>query len=147
MHAILTVLCLMLTALPPVFADAPDAAAIIEASFNHYRGKASVSNVEMVIHRPSWARDKGEFKLICGQVVGNLLGLASCWALSFHGLDLSGLAKGAEYAGLSRVIYPDIWLKDVVSANLVVLLPGLVVCLYPAIKAARFTPVEAMAHT
>lgn len=86
------------------------------------------------------------FILVCGQVVGNLLGLASCWALSFHGLDLSGLAQGAEYAGLSRVIYPDIWLKDVVSANLVVLLLGLVVCLYPAVKAARFTPVEAMAH-
>jgi len=89
---------------------------------------------------------EGFFILVCGQLVGNLLGLASCWALSFHGLDLSGLAQGAEYAGLSRVIYPDIWFKDVVSANLVVLLLGLVVCLYPAIKAARFTPVEAMAH-
>ena len=33
-----------------------DAAAIIEASFNHYRGKASESTVEMVIHRPSWER-------------------------------------------------------------------------------------------
>jgi len=56
MHAVLTILCLMLAALPPAFADAPDAAAIIEASFNHYRGKASVSDVEMVIHRPSWER-------------------------------------------------------------------------------------------
>jgi len=87
------------------------------------------------------------FILAMGLVVGNLLGLASCWALSFHGIDLSALAKGVEYAGMSRLIFPVIWVKDVVSANLVVLLLGLLVCLYPAVKAARFTPVEAMVHT
>jgi ABC-type lipoprotein release transport system permease subunit len=32
-------------------------------------------------------------------------------------------------------------------ANLTVLLLGLLVSLYPAIKAARFTPVQALAHT
>ena len=36
--------------------ETPDAAAIIEAGFNHYRGKASRSVVEMVIHRPTWER-------------------------------------------------------------------------------------------
>ena len=36
--------------------DLPDASAIIEAGFNHYRGKASESEIEMVIHRPSWER-------------------------------------------------------------------------------------------
>ena len=41
----------------PVGADETrDAAAVIEASFNHYRGLASESTVEMVIHRPSWQR-------------------------------------------------------------------------------------------
>ena len=86
------------------------------------------------------------FILMMGLVVGNLLGIVSCWALSFHGIDLSALAKGVEYAGMSRLIFPVIWAKDVVSANLVVLLLGLLVCLYPAVKAARFTPVEAMVH-
>lgn len=37
-------------------ADGPDPAAIIEAGFNHYRGMASESDVEMVIHRPTWQR-------------------------------------------------------------------------------------------
>lgn len=87
------------------------------------------------------------FILLFGMVIGNLLGLASCWALSFKGIDLSALAKGVEYAGMSRVIFPVIQVKDMVSANLVVVLLGLLVCLYPAFKAARFTPVEAMAHT
>jgi putative ABC transport system permease protein len=84
--------------------------------------------------------------LICGMVVGNLLGLLSCWILSFKGIDLSALAQGVEYAGMARVIFPVLWGKDIVSANLVVLGLGLLVSLYPAVKAARFTPVEAMRH-
>jgi ABC-type antimicrobial peptide transport system permease subunit len=47
---------------------------------------------------------------------------------------------------MSRVIFPMVLPKDMLGANLVVLLLGLLVCLYPAIKAARFTPVEAMIH-
>jgi outer membrane lipoprotein-sorting protein len=33
-----------------------DAAALVAAGFNHYRGKASESTVEMTIHRPTWER-------------------------------------------------------------------------------------------
>jgi ABC-type lipoprotein release transport system permease subunit len=47
---------------------------------------------------------------------------------------------------MTRIIYPLIHSRDVVVANLIVLLLGLLVSLYPAIKAARFKPVEAMAH-
>jgi len=84
--------------------------------------------------------------LLIGILMGNILGLASCWALSFQGIDLSALAKGVEYAGMSRVIFPQVLPRDLLSANLVVLLLGLLVCLYPAVKAARFLPVEAMIH-
>jgi ABC-type lipoprotein release transport system permease subunit len=82
--------------------------------------------------------------LFFGMVIGNLMGLTSCWLLSFKGIDLSALAKGVEYAGMSRVIVPMVWFKDIAIANLVVLVLGVLVCLYPALKAARFTPVEAM---
>jgi ABC-type lipoprotein release transport system permease subunit len=84
--------------------------------------------------------------LICGLVVGNFLGFLSIYALSGSGIDLSALAAGAEYAGMSRIIYPAIALKDVLVANLTVLLLGVLVSLYPAIKASRFTPVQALAH-
>ena len=84
--------------------------------------------------------------LLIGMFIGNALGLLSCWALSFHGIDLSALAQGVEYAGMSRVILPQVLARDLINANLVVLLLGLLVSLYPALKAARFTPVEAMAH-
>lgn len=87
------------------------------------------------------------FILVCGLVLGNLLGLASCWGLSFHGIDLSALAQGVEFAGMSRVIFPVVWPRDLLEANLVVLVLGLLVSLYPALRAARFTPVEAMRQT
>jgi ABC-type lipoprotein release transport system permease subunit len=85
--------------------------------------------------------------LICGLIVGNALGFLSIYALSGSGIDLSALAAGAEYAGMSRIIYPAVSAKDVMVANLTVLLLGLLVSLYPAIKASRFTPVQALART
>lgn len=85
--------------------------------------------------------------LICGIIIGNFLGFLSVYALSGNGIDLSALAAGAEYAGMTRIIYPAVAIKDVVVANSTVLLLGLIVSLYPAIKASRFTPVEALAHT
>jgi ABC-type lipoprotein release transport system permease subunit len=84
--------------------------------------------------------------LMCGMVAGNILGLASCVLISQTGIDLSALAKGVEYAGMARVIYPHVWLKDILSANGVVLILGILVSLYPAVKAARFLPVQALAH-
>jgi ABC-type lipoprotein release transport system permease subunit len=87
------------------------------------------------------------FLLILGMVIGNALGFLSVFALSGTGIDLSALAAGTEYWGMSRVIYPAILGQDVIMANLVVFFLGLVVSLYPAVKAARFTPVEALAHT
>ncbi len=84
--------------------------------------------------------------LICGMLAGNLLGLLSCWALSFNGIDLSALAEGVEYANMARIIFPKLWPKDLINANAVVLILGLLVSLYPAIKAARFLPVDALAY-
>jgi len=86
--------------------------------------------------------------LLCiGAVVGNILGFASVWILGRTGIDLSAFAAGSEYFGMSRVIYPALAAKDVVVANLTVLALGLLVSMYPALKASRFKPVEALART
>ena len=87
------------------------------------------------------------FLLVLGMVIGNSLGFISVFALSGSGIDLSSLAKGLEFAGMSRVIYPIIHSKDIITANLVVFILGLLVSLYPAAKAATFTPIQAMART
>jgi ABC-type antimicrobial peptide transport system permease subunit len=87
------------------------------------------------------------YLLVLGMIIGTGLGALSVLALSGTGIDLSSVAAGAEFAGMSRMIYPVVESKDVVTANLVVFILGIIVSLYPAIKAARFTPIEAMAHT
>jgi ABC-type lipoprotein release transport system permease subunit len=85
--------------------------------------------------------------LICGVAVGDIVGLLSIYGLSGSGIDLSALAAGAEYAGMTRVICPAFDVADFLVANLVVMMLGLLVSIYPAAKAARFTPVKALAHT
>jgi ABC-type lipoprotein release transport system permease subunit len=85
--------------------------------------------------------------LILGMAIGNIFGLLTSFALSGGGIDLSALAAGMEYFGAPRIIYPVISGKDLVMANAVVFVLGLLVSCYPAIKAARFTPVEALAQT
>ncbi|MFC1858512.1 ABC transporter permease [Thermodesulfobacteriota bacterium] len=87
------------------------------------------------------------FLLFLGIFIGNVLGFFSISALAENGIDLSSLAEGAEYAGISRIIYPAMSLKDLATANLVVFILGIIVSVYPAIKAARFKPVDALAHT
>jgi len=84
--------------------------------------------------------------LITGMIIGNILALVCIFILARSGIDLSALAAGAEYAGMTRVIYPAIALKDILMSNLTVLFLGLLVSGYPAVKAARFTPVEALTH-
>jgi ABC-type lipoprotein release transport system permease subunit len=82
--------------------------------------------------------------LVTGLAIGNALGFVCIYALSGSGIDLSALAAGAEYAGMTRIIYPAIELKDVLMSNMIVLFLGMLVSAYPAVKAARFRPVEAM---
>jgi len=87
------------------------------------------------------------FLLLIAALVGNGLGLASALALAGPGIDLSYFAAGLEFAGMSRVVYPVVHGRDVITANGVVFFLGLAVSAYPAVKAARFKPVEALAHT
>ncbi len=86
------------------------------------------------------------YLLAIGTFAGNALGFATVFALSGEGIDLSAFAAGMEFAGMSRVIVPVVYLKDVVVADLTVFILGLSISMYPAVKASRFSPVEAMAH-
>ncbi|MBW1635600.1 MAG: hypothetical protein JRJ68_04925 [Deltaproteobacteria bacterium] len=48
--------------------------------------------------------------------------------------------------GINRIIIPVLSAWDVYTANGVVLTLGLLVGLYPALRAARFSPVETMRY-
>lgn len=81
--------------------------------------------------------------LMTGLVVGNLLGLLTLYLFS-GGIDMSFMAQGSEFWGMGRIVVPFFTAKDICYVNAVIMGSGVLVCLYPAIKAARTTPVEAM---
>lgn len=87
------------------------------------------------------------FLLVLGIIIGNIFGFISVFLLSKSGIDLSAFSAGTEMWGMTRIIIPEIVQGDVIRANLVVLILGLLVSIYPAAIAARFTPVEALAKT
>ena len=84
--------------------------------------------------------------LLVGLLIGNTVGFITIGWLHVHGIDLAAFSSSTEMFGLSRMIYPVIQMRDVFIFNGLVFGLGLLVSLYPAIKAARFTPVQAMAH-
>ena len=86
------------------------------------------------------------FLLGVGLALGNLLALATL-AATADGIDLSAFAKGFEMIGVSPMLYPMLKLDDALSANLLVFVLGLAASLYPAWRAARYVPVEAITRT
>lgn len=76
-------------------------------------------------------------------VLGNLLAAANIYWLR-DGLDLTAFAQGLELVGVSPVIYPNVARDDVLAANGLVFILGLAASLYPAWRASRRVPVEAI---
>ena len=84
------------------------------------------------------------FLLFLGLIAGNLLSWLSIIPIK-DGWDISGLGvEGLEYAGMSTTLYPVVRAGDVILSNAVVIVLGLIASLYPAWRAARHVPVEAI---
>jgi ABC-type lipoprotein release transport system permease subunit len=82
--------------------------------------------------------------LILGLIAGCIVSEVTVLFLGRTGIDFSSFSDGSEYFGISRIIYPMSETADYVRACLTVVVLGIFVSLYPAIKAARITPVQAM---
>ena len=78
-----------------------------------------------------------------GIVVGGIL---AAWTLAFlnDGIDFSAFAEGAEMWGMSKIIYPTLNVWDIASAVITIFVLGTLASLYPAFRAARKVPVEAI---
>ena len=81
--------------------------------------------------------------LAVGLALGDLLAFASVQAIK-DGVDISAVAEGMEMMGASNVLLPKLYLKDVVLANVVVMILGFFASLSPAWRASRYEPVEAI---
>ena len=78
-----------------------------------------------------------------GLLIGNVLTYATVLPLE-SGIDISIVQQGMEMWGASSMLYPTLYFKDVVLANVVVLILGFFASLSPAWRASRYEPVEAI---
>ena len=63
------------------------------------------------------------------------------------GIDLSSYAAGASALGITTtVIHPELTVGNLIVSDVSVVLVVMLVALYPAMKAARLRPVEAIRH-
>ena len=81
--------------------------------------------------------------LLLGLVMGNLLAFISVAALS-NGIDLSSVSEAMQMMGVASVLYPSLNIQDVILADVVVIVLGLLAGLSPAWRASRYQPVEAI---
>jgi ABC-type lipoprotein release transport system permease subunit len=84
--------------------------------------------------------------LLLGLLLGNVLAIISILPIR-DGIDLSVVAEGIEMMGASSTLYPALKLKDLIMANAVVIILGILTSLLPAWRASQYRPVEAIAKT
>lgn len=84
--------------------------------------------------------------MVLGLVIGNLLSWLSVLSLA-DGLDLRSFAQGMEQFSMPSILKLQLTIGDVLTANILVIVLTLIASLYPAWRAARFVPVEAITRT
>jgi len=84
--------------------------------------------------------------LLIGLSIGNVLALVTIIPLE-SGMDVSAVAEGMAMMGASSVLYPNLTLDDMIIANVVVILLGTLTAIFPAWRAAKLDPVQAINTT
>jgi ABC-type lipoprotein release transport system permease subunit len=81
--------------------------------------------------------------LTLGLLAGNLLAVATVFWLK-DGIDISMVAEGMEMFGAASTLYPSLLSSDMIMANTVVIVLGIVASFSPAWRASRYEPIEAI---
>lgn len=81
--------------------------------------------------------------IFAGALVGNVMGYATIYYLR-NGIDISRFSRGAGMAGIGDAIVPVLRVDDQIMANAFIFVLGVLFSLYPAWRASRYSPVEAL---
>jgi ABC-type lipoprotein release transport system permease subunit len=84
--------------------------------------------------------------LLIGLGIGNGLALITIKPIE-SGLDISAVAEGMAMMGASSVLYPKLTVADLLLANSVVIVLGILTSILPAWRAARLDPIRALNTT
>jgi len=85
------------------------------------------------------------FLTLAGTPVGIFIGWVTTAYFNKHGLDLSGMGREMMSSfGFGTIIYPEFPADKISGVLLIVIGTALISCLFPAIKALKLQPVEAL---
>ena len=84
------------------------------------------------------------FLALVGAVVGEILSLVAIWHFGRTGIDLSNYAEGMEAVGYSAITYPMLEPYRYLQITVLVVLTAVVASVYPALKALKLQPAEAI---
>ena len=81
---------------------------------------------------------------LTGGLIGIILGVATTFAFKNRGINLSIYAEGLEDFGYSSHVYPSIETSMIAIIVLMVIVTGIIASVYPARKALKYNPAEAI---
>ena len=84
------------------------------------------------------------FLAVVSVIFGDILGIAVVKYFEHNGLDLSSFAQGMELMGIDKILYPSVSFGAVVTMSISTFAIAVFFSLYPAVRASRFKPIEAI---
>ncbi len=81
---------------------------------------------------------------IAGLSAGFAVSMILVGIFSVTGIDLSLFSESMRIWGTGSVIYPLVMMKDIISSAVIVFMTAVIASVYPAVKAARIKPMEAL---
>jgi len=84
------------------------------------------------------------FLALVGAVIGELVSMLLIGYFGKTGIDLSSMAEGFESVGYSAISYPVLESYRYLQITVLVILTGILASIYPALKALRLHPSEAI---
>ena len=84
------------------------------------------------------------FLSLVGGVIGIGLALGLIAITNYTGVPLDRWADGLSSAGFDTMVYPTIGIDSVVTVTILVIITGILSAIYPARKAIKLNPAEAI---
>ena len=84
------------------------------------------------------------FLTLVGGVVGMIISRIILWLTMTNGINFASAAEGFEAMGYSAHIYPSISNTFFITVTLLIIITGIIASIYPALKALKLDPADAL---
>ncbi|MEJ2075753.1 MAG: FtsX-like permease family protein, partial [Reinekea sp.] len=81
---------------------------------------------------------------LTGAIIGMGISAAFIAALSKTGINFSMWAEGFEAMGYASIVYPVVTVESYIRITLLVILTGVIASIWPARRALKMNPAEAL---